>query len=415
MWPTAIPDRAVHSEAQLRGQVDKIVHSPALSGSETLRHLLSFLADKCVEFPGQPIREKEIAVGVFARRDFDPQTDSVVRVHAGRLRSKLAEYYVGDGVGDPVVIKVPRGAYNLSCCLRELPQSESAATALARAPKPAPLYRRALPWTAATLAFAAAVAMGFFWGARTSASGALPGKALSQFWRDFTADREGPLVIYGNPPFIGSDFSGMRYARETDDSREATVDTFTSVGDLTGVFEMTRLFSSIGRPPQLKRAQLFAWDDAVDKNLVIVGSPISIRALRELPLLEEFQFKDRTVEPKIGVGAILNRHPSAGEQAVYFGPDSRPYQFDYAVIALLPGINATRRTMMLSGITSFGTQAAANFVCREAMVEQLLEKLRNGGQPRGQPLPKYFESLIRVTVSGGVPVQPEILITRPRK
>jgi hypothetical protein len=237
------------------------------------------------------------------------------------------------------------------------------------------------------------------------------GKALQAFWKAFSAPADAPLIIFGNPRFAGSDFDGMRYLRDSDDPRSAVVDTFTSVGELAGVFEITRLLSSLGQSPILKRAQLLSWDDAVDRNLVIVGSPISIRALREQPFLEEFQFKDRTIEPRLGVGAILNNHPRPGEEPIYFGPDTRPYAFDYAVVARLPGLRASRWTLVLAGITSHGTQAAAEMVCRDRLVEQLLAKLGGAG---GTP-PKFFESLIRVKVSGGVPVQPEILITRIRK
>jgi hypothetical protein len=41
----------------------------------------------------------------------DPRLDPVVRVDAGRLRSKLADYYAGPGTSDPIVITVPRGGY----------------------------------------------------------------------------------------------------------------------------------------------------------------------------------------------------------------------------------------------------------------------------------------------------------------
>ena len=38
----------------------------------------------------------------------------MVRVQAGRLRSKLAEYYSSDGIEDPMVVELPKGTYLLS-------------------------------------------------------------------------------------------------------------------------------------------------------------------------------------------------------------------------------------------------------------------------------------------------------------
>src|SRR5260221_3327914 len=46
--------------------------------------------------------------------DFDPQLDSMVRVQAGRLRGKLAEYYSVNGSDDAIVAELPRGTYVLA-------------------------------------------------------------------------------------------------------------------------------------------------------------------------------------------------------------------------------------------------------------------------------------------------------------
>src|ERR1700722_7313759 len=87
------------------GQTAKILQSSQFSGSELLRNLLSHLAKKAVERPGEGAKEYELAVDVFGRATgFDPRLDSAVRVHTARLRAKLAEYYMSDGARDAVVL-----------------------------------------------------------------------------------------------------------------------------------------------------------------------------------------------------------------------------------------------------------------------------------------------------------------------
>jgi hypothetical protein len=57
---------------------------------------------------------KEFVLGhvVFDRgSEYDPHTDSIVRVEAKRLRRKLREYYEIDGRDDPVAIKLQPGSY----------------------------------------------------------------------------------------------------------------------------------------------------------------------------------------------------------------------------------------------------------------------------------------------------------------
>src|SRR5260370_40854734 len=96
-------------------QIDKLVNSHALHGSESLCKLLRYLAKHALDHPGSPIKEYQIATEVFARsEDFDPQLDSMVRVQAGRLRAKLSEYYNTDGAEDAAVVELPKGTYILS-------------------------------------------------------------------------------------------------------------------------------------------------------------------------------------------------------------------------------------------------------------------------------------------------------------
>ncbi len=40
--------------------------------------------------------------------------DSMVRVQAGRLRTKLTEYYSTEGASDPFLVELPKGSYALA-------------------------------------------------------------------------------------------------------------------------------------------------------------------------------------------------------------------------------------------------------------------------------------------------------------
>src|SRR5712691_8690658 len=112
-------------------QIDKLVNSHVLHGSESLCKLLRYLAKHALDHPGTPIKEYQIATEVFGRSaDFDPQLDSMVRVQAGRLRTKLAEYYNSDGGDDPIVVELPKGTYVLSFHHRNAPSSRPIAAGL---------------------------------------------------------------------------------------------------------------------------------------------------------------------------------------------------------------------------------------------------------------------------------------------
>ncbi|MGE0280605.1 MAG: tetratricopeptide repeat protein [Rhizobiaceae bacterium] len=96
----------------LRGTLEKLLDSETFARSERARKLLRYLVEQ--EQSGQSSRLKgfSIAVDVFGKdADFDPSTDAVVRVQAGRLRDLLDQYFATEGVDDPVRIVIPRGSY----------------------------------------------------------------------------------------------------------------------------------------------------------------------------------------------------------------------------------------------------------------------------------------------------------------
>lgn len=77
-----------------------------------MSRFLRFLVERHVEGSDDQLKESVIAVEVFGRKtDHDPSRDSIVRTEAGRLRARLAEYYVAEGKDDGIVIELPKGGY----------------------------------------------------------------------------------------------------------------------------------------------------------------------------------------------------------------------------------------------------------------------------------------------------------------
>src|SRR5437879_9325727 len=106
---------SIAEREQYLAEIDRLIGSHVLHGSESLCKLLRYLAEHALHHPGVPLKEYQIATEVFGRpADFDPQSDSTIRVQAGRLRMKLAEYYSSEGADDPIIVEVPKGTYVLS-------------------------------------------------------------------------------------------------------------------------------------------------------------------------------------------------------------------------------------------------------------------------------------------------------------
>ena len=105
-------------------QVRRILASPIFSTSARISKFLSYVVDTVQSGRGGELKEYAIGVEVFERGpDFDPRVDPIVRVQAAKLRSKLTEYYANAGAGDPIVIRVPKGAYVPEIEERKAPQA----------------------------------------------------------------------------------------------------------------------------------------------------------------------------------------------------------------------------------------------------------------------------------------------------
>lgn len=75
-----------------------------------MSRFLRFLAERHLEGNHNQLKESVIAVEVFGRKpDHDPSQDSIVRTEASRLRARLAEYYLGEGKDDEIVLESAQG------------------------------------------------------------------------------------------------------------------------------------------------------------------------------------------------------------------------------------------------------------------------------------------------------------------
>jgi len=402
-------------------QINRLVSSQALHGSESLCKLLRYLAKHAVDHPGTPIKEFQIATEVFGRSpDFDPQLDSMVRVQAGRLRSKLTEYYSSDGLEDPLVVELPKGTYVLSYHPRNATAAKSPSSVNGGISKDALENSTERRWGTEVISlsiFLAAAILVIVWlmATRTSApvGAASEGEpvpaAFRVFWKGFTSGSEEPWVVFSNAAFIGRPETGMRYRDATRDAGAPILDHYTGVGEVLAVHELDRVFGLLHRRIRVKRGSLFSLDDAKNNNLIFIGSPVENLSLLEIPGTQEFIFEQLTSGPRKGDHAIINKHPLPDEGKEFFAtPSGVPLTEDYALLGLVKGMNQGQSVLILAGNTTIGTQAAVEYVCRQSSLEELLLRLsvsQNGDL-------KPFEAVIRAKVARGVPVETELVAIR---
>ena len=103
-------------QTEVAAQVERILQSEVFRSSNVLRRLLAFLLAKFLSGEADQLKEYWVAVeGLGRPESFDPTQESIVRIHMGRLRLKLDNYYRTEGQHDPLLIQFPKRRFTLTC------------------------------------------------------------------------------------------------------------------------------------------------------------------------------------------------------------------------------------------------------------------------------------------------------------
>lgn len=96
----------------MKQELERVLQGKVFRNTEALKKLLRFIVERTLEGDEASLKEYTLGYQVLKRgADFDPQADPIVRVQAGRLRTKLEDYYAADGKNNNLRIVLPKGGY----------------------------------------------------------------------------------------------------------------------------------------------------------------------------------------------------------------------------------------------------------------------------------------------------------------
>ena len=443
-------------------QLEKVLHSRTLQNSENLKAFLRFVVEKTLADEDAQLKEYTIAIEVFGRRsDYDPRIDSVVRVQAGRLRTKLQEYYNAEGKNDPIIIDLPKGHYHpvFSCPQTEPGKEISASRALAThaltdnghptiptaetQPHTETVAPRSLSKVIAVtlgglvILLIAAVLWLYSSNRQLRSQARVPDPSLSSedfkaVWGPFVDDSESPLLVLSNPTvyrFLNDadpeslerraiqltpeqtrllldapEFKGQ-YTGGESPQLIPSLGMYTGMGEAVGVYRLTDLLRASDKTILLRQSRQVSAADLKYRNVILLGSIYVNEWSRRLPTVENFVYTfSATIE---------NRNPLPGEEREYkpeFNEQTGAMSVDYALITVKPNVSGEHAVMTLAGIFSEGTEAAAEFVTTRNHLNLLGQRLRQlGGQ---NAPPKYYQALLKVQVENGTPTTITLLSLR---
>jgi hypothetical protein len=434
------------SQDQKRAQIARIVSSPLFCHAPLLKNFLQFVTSKAADGQTEEISEYLIATEVLGRsQDFDPASDTVVRTQAYRLRLKLKEYYETEGRTDPVLIEIPKGHYVPAFAVRlpesagterETPLRVSEALTDPGMPFAAPARLNVRRVSIAVGAVLAAFVLGTWVGVRWSAARVRPRAAatgselVNTFWKGMFSKDDSIILAYTNSVFFETETGDLLRFRSgavadrgaavgREDSRASALnpklaeragpvyyeDGYTGTGEVLAVHDLTSLLATLGVNVVVKRSRLVTVDDLRNHDIIFLGSPFENQVLTEIRLPpQRFIFQPPTVAPYLWRGRIADTKSSPSGIPFYElerDPHTRVIQADYAIFDVLPGLAPSRRIVILAGLTTSGTQGAAEFSTSADGVRQILRSLavQNGNS---SVFPAYFECLLRVEAAKGL-------------
>ena len=109
---SALSSGSAIEQTRVIDELNRVLASTAFARSKRLQRFLRYVVRETLANREDRLKEYTLALDVFERDEsFDPQTSSIVRVEASRLRGKLNLYNATDGRDDPLSIILPAGSY----------------------------------------------------------------------------------------------------------------------------------------------------------------------------------------------------------------------------------------------------------------------------------------------------------------
>lgn len=453
------------SVEQSQQQLQRVLQSNTLRNSPTLQQLLQFLGTRGIEGNPDGLKEYTIGVEAFGRKpDFDPKTDTIVRVQTHRLRQKLKEYYEQEGIHDQVLIEIPKGHYYPAFRLRtdSLDQSELHGNTISTpsnpdrganaypSPEPEPVtaaasnqFRLFSGPVIATAVLLLAIAIGYLAGSFQAHTGGnslttvaspfarSPSNPVKTFWTALLGNDPAPIIAYPNAVFLLDDSNDLfRFRQGASDNRGARVDPhlarefasnptlvasagqlyyedgYTGTGELEGVAMLASLFAQMGLTPTIKTSRNITPEDLQQHTVILLGSPFQNIAVAQLMATGDFRFDNPDSHREEWRASIVNAHPEANESTAYHterDPETEVLKMDYSLISIQPGVVAGHNIAVLGGLDTKGTEGVTRFITSRAGIEELSAALAAKGLKvtKGTDGMPWFQALVRVHLEKG--------------
>jgi hypothetical protein len=416
------------SRSELLEQLERIVRSKHFRNSKRYPTFLRFVVEQTLAGKTETLKERTLGVDVFARaNDYDTNEDPIVRVTAGEIRKRIAQYYQEPGHEEELRIILPLGAY----VPHFLPAHALPVAELDHHRDPSDASTAATPALedemvsphAIGLAPTQSIAVAGTGQGRTIflstllillvTTATLGGILLRNHWKDRGINYFWqPIIAAGSPALIvigvhslderGQDELPAVHSTVARDGRENMLTSMVRsdmvpVSDIVSFSEITDLLTRRTHAYRTKGSADTTLEDLRQGPVILIGGLDNVWTKRLVAPLRYNFFAPTQLESEIRdskdsshIWKFDNMQPVSG--------DSR----DYAIVASYFDPTIRQHVLVAAGIGKAGTQAAAEFLTSD---QDLNSWLTEEKAPPG----KNVELVLSTDILDGQPGPPHVI------
>jgi hypothetical protein len=426
--PPHSEDRAQSEEGHFNSsevlqQLERIVSGKHFRNSKRYPSFLRFVVEQTLAGKTDALKERILGASVFGRPDdYDTNDDPIVRVTAGEIRKRIAQYYQEPGHEEELRIDLPLGSYvphflpathvilvtehdqskehpsGSISVISDIEQKVVGPEALVVGKSTARIGR----WEKVLLALLV-IAVTFF--VATFRRNYLKDQGINYFWQPIIASSAPTLIVIGVHSLDerGQDEPNVNLSPLRGESDNMLVSMVRSgmvpISDIVSYSHVTDLLTRRAHPYRTKGSSDTTLEDLRQGPIILIGGLDNIWTKRLVAPLRFSFVAPNQLESKIRD----NKDPShvwKFDNMQLVAGDSR----DYAIVASYFDPTIGQHVIVVAGIGKAGTQAAAEFITSDQdMKSWLLENKVPSG--------KNVELVLSTEILDGQPGPPHVIMS----
>lgn len=367
---------------EYRNIVKRITTSKSFGRSDTYANLLRYLVE-CTLSNTIP-KETTIASDIFGKDNFDPSESTLIRVYVYNLRKKLIKYYENEGANDLLVLRIPKGSYEVKF--------------IERTSSDAPALQSKTYWGIGLgLILSTLIYLSLFFNSQQP-------DFKTALWQDLFISKKPTMVVLGDlfiyketdsitgrakivrDPAINSmeEFKIEKNNKaNTGVALEPLSFPFLIKNSATWIKDLSRVFYNVEKDFVIRTMSRFNTKELADNDLIVVGM------LKTLGIFKDYFYKQGyTIAPD-----TLTYTDKETNQKYFYAPrgDADIYHTDYAVILKVSGPN-NNNVYLFGGVWDTGVSESLKYFTDYKLAQQLEDALIN----KYGEVPDNFKILLEV-------------------